>query len=173
MADLGPTKNVKEIGAQLSDWDAKCRHEAREELIRQGEAALPVLLEKLSYRDWHVRWEAVKALGEIGTIEVIEPLVGMLEDDDTGVRWAAMRSLIHMKREVVRPIMLALTRRFDSARFRQGAHHILHALHDQGLLLPAEKDVFRALEGLAPGIRAAEAANQVLIMEFTEKARVQ
>jgi HEAT repeat protein len=173
MADLGPSRSVKDIGAQLSDWDAKCRHEAREELIRHGEAALPVLLEKLSHRDWHVRWEAVKALGEIGTQDVIEPLMGMLEDDDTGVRWAAMRGLIHLKREAVRPVLLALTRRFDSARFRQGAHHILHALHDQGFLLPVEEDVFRALEGMSPGIRAAEAANRVLIMEYTKTVKIQ
>jgi hypothetical protein len=172
MVEMGPTKNVKEIGALLSDWDAKCRHEAREELIRQGEAALPLLREKLADKDWHVRWEAVKGLGEIGTKEVIEPLVAMLQDEDTGVRWAAMRSLIHMKRDTIRPIMLALTRCFDSACFRQGAHHILHALHDQGLLLPIETDVFRALEGISPGIRAAEAANRVLIMEFTKNTKV-
>jgi HEAT repeat protein len=172
MADLGPTRSVKEIGALLSDWDAKCRHEARDELVRQGEAALPVLLEKLSHNDWHVRWEAVKALGEIGTKEVVEPLIKMLEDDDTGVRWAAMRGLIHRKREAVRPVMVALTRGFDSARFREGAHHVLHALHDQGLLLPQEDEVFRALEGITPGIRVAEAANRVLIMEFTRPTKV-
>lgn len=166
MEDVDRSVNVDEISARLSDWDARIRHQAREQLVHQGQSALPLLLKKLSAPDWHIRWEAAKALGEIGDAAAIEPLVKLLQDDDTSVRWAAMGSLIQIGRPSLHALLLAITREFHSARFRQGAHHILHTLYNQGKLTAFEAQVFRALEGHTTGIQAAEAANKILIAEY-------
>jgi HEAT repeat protein len=128
-------------------------------------AVLPVLFEKLSSPDWHVRWEAAKALGEIGDPGAAEMLVAQLQDDDTSVRWAAMGSLINLGRSSLRPLLEALTRDFHSSRLREGAHHVLHTLFNRGKLTGVETEVFRALEGAAPSVQAAWAANKVLISE--------
>ncbi len=161
--NLGGYKYTETWPIRLADRDAGRRREARQELVRMGEAALPVLSQKLSARDWHVRWEAAKALGEIGGPKAAELLVGLLQDDDTGVRWAAMGSLIEMERGSLRPMFESLTRDFHSARVREGSHHVLRILLSRGKLTESEKEVFYALKGAAPGIQAAWAANRALM----------
>jgi HEAT repeat protein len=158
---------TQEANAHLSDWDPRSRHQAREELVNQGESVLALLIKNLSSKDWHVRWESVKALGEIGDPSASDALVHLLQDDDTSVRWAAMSSLIQLGRPSIEPLLLALTRDFTSARLIQGAHHVLHSLHNQGKLTPVETEVYVALEGPTPGVRAAQAANRALIAQST------
>ncbi len=162
---LNGSKNTEELCAQLSDLDPRCRHEAREQLVSMGLPVLPVLYQKLSSLDWHVRWEAAKALGEIGEPTAAQTLVELLQDDDTSVRWVAMSSLIYLGRGSLRPVLEALTRDFQSSRLREGAHHVLHTLFNRGKLTGVETEVFRALEGTAPSIQAAWAANKALIAE--------
>jgi HEAT repeat protein len=163
--DLNESKNTEELCNRLADLDPRCRHQAREQLVSMGVAVLPVLYQKLSSPDWHVRWEAAKALGEIGDPGAGEMLVALLQDDDTSVRWAAMGSLIDLGRGGLRPALEALTRDFQSTRLREGVHHVLHTLHNRGKLTGVETEVFKALEGTAPGVQAAWAANRALIAE--------
>ncbi len=162
---LNGTSTTEKLISRLADLDARRRHEAREELVSLGVVVLPALYEKLSSADWHVRWEAAKALGEIGDPSAAEMLVRLLQDDDTSVRWAAMGSLIDLGRGSLRPVLEALTRDFQSSRLREGAHHVLHTLHNRGKLTGVEAEVFRALEGAAPSVQAAWAANKALIEE--------
>ncbi len=163
--NLDGPMNTEELLSRLSDRDPRCRHEAREQLVSMGVSVLPVLYGKLSSPDWHVRWEAAKALGEIGDPAAAEMLVRMLQDNDTSVRWAAMGSLIDLGRGALRPALEALTRDFQSARVREGVHHVLHTLHNRGKLTGVETEVFKALEGAAPGVQAAWAANKALMAE--------
>jgi HEAT repeat protein len=166
MAQINYPTSTGEILSHLSDWDPRSRHEARKKLISLGEAALPILIDQLSSDDWHVRWEAVKALGEMKNPLAVEPIITLLQDDDTGVRWAAMGSLINLGRASIEPLLLALTEHFQSARLRHGAHYVLRSLHGKRMLTNIEVEVFHALEGPMPGISAAQAANQALIAEF-------
>ena len=50
-------------------------------------------------------------------------------------------------------------------RLREGVHHVLHTLMNRGKLTGVEAEVFRALEGSAPSVQAAWAANKALIAE--------
>ncbi len=167
MENRGREVNTEEIGSHLVDWDPRNRHQARQQLVLMGESALPVLLEKLSAKNWHVRWEAAKALGEIGDPAAAEALVKLLQDPDTSVRWAGMGSLIKLGRAGIKPLLLSLTHDFHSARLRQGVHHVLHSLHTKGLLTPLEAEVFHALEGISSEVLAAQAANRALITEYS------
>lgn len=154
--------SADEMVLQLSDSDPYKRHQARMALESMGEGVLPKLMAYIQHKNWHVRWEIVKALGEIGGPRAADMLVERLCDDDTSVRWAAMSSLIRMGREGLRPLMRRMTVDFGSGRFREGAHHILHSLKDHGMLTEAEVKVFQALEGAAPGVQAAWAARSLL-----------
>lgn len=170
MEHLQRSLTIDEIKHHLASQDARMRHEARELLVGKGVEALPALTGCLNSPDWHLRWEAVKALGEMGDVDDVAPkaaeaLVGMLQDNDTGVRWAAMNSLIQLKRAAIYPVLEALTRDFGSARVREGAHHVLHSLLAQGLLTKDELNVCNALRGAAPAIEAAWAANTALMNE--------
>ena len=157
---------------RLSREDGLPQSQAPDSRVETGDSQLSPLLRKLSARDWRVRWEACKALGELGDRAAAEPLVRMLQDDDISVRWAAMGSLILLGRAAIQPLMQAITRDFSSSRLRQGAHHVLHTFHDRGLLTQAEEQVFRALEGMTTGIPAAGLANQVRITQYIEVERM-
>lgn len=124
---------------------------------------LPCLILKLDSPDHRVRREVAKALGEIDDHEAAKALVHLLLDEDHSVRWTAMGSLANLRRTAVKPLLEALTQNFQSARLREGAHHVLRTLHDHGILTGGELAVFHALEGAAPGIQAAWAANNALI----------
>lgn len=154
---------IRELIGTLCAYDARTRHVARQALVMYGVEALPALIKALDAHNWHTRWEAAKALGEIGNPEAAMPLVMMFKDDDTGVRWAAMGSLIRIGRPAVRPLLELLTQEFASARVREGAHHVLHELKNRGMLTEVEEKVFHALKGSSPAVQVPWAAQAALM----------
>ncbi len=96
------------------------------------------------------RWEATKALGEIGNPESAPGLVKALEDDEFDVRWLAAEGLIKMNIKGLKPLLEALEYRGDSALLREGAHHVFHDLAKGGLR--------KSLIPVLAGLEALEAA---------------
>jgi HEAT repeat protein len=173
MSHIRRNFNLLEWAIYLAERETLMRRRAAEsaeqaanadpETFTPADLAIDRLVSKINSPDQRVRHEVARALGEIGDPSAAAALVSMLVDEDHSVRWAAMGSLINMNREAVRPLLEALTRNFQSARLREGVHHVLRALHSQGMLNGVEDQVFHALEGAAPGIQAAWAANNALI----------
>jgi HEAT repeat protein len=128
-----------------------------------SDSPLTLLISRLHSPDKRIRWDVAKALGDVGDPAAAEALVQMLLDEDHSVRWAAIGSLNNMHRSAVRPLLVSLTQNFQSPRLREGAHHVLRTLHHRGSLNNLETEVLHALEGTAPGIQAAWAANNALI----------
>lgn len=154
-------EEIEKYIAELGSEDGLKRQSARHILVHHGIYAVAGLSNALSDQNEHVRWEAAKALGEIEDPGAAPALVKALEDDNISVRWAAMESLIKLKRAAIEPLLRTLTRDFNSVWLREGAHHVLHQLKNQGLLDGPEIKVFNALEGAAPVVEvpwAAEAA---------------
>jgi HEAT repeat protein len=109
----------------LAGKDGMIRQEARESLVALGEPAVPSLIEALqdSTSD-QLRWEAAKALGEIGDTRSIPPLVKALQDTDTDVAWVAADALGKFKKAAWPPLLRALMKAGpDFDLLRQGAHH--------------------------------------------------
>lgn len=152
--------NVQAFIQELDDPSWMKRQFARFSLVECGEVASPTLIKELSNPDREVRWEVVKALGSINDRQSAQPLVEMLMDDDTGVRWAAMEALIRLNQAALPPLIQALVKHFDSARLREGAHHILHNLHDKRLLSRAQIKILEALQGFETEVGVAWAAER-------------
>ena len=134
----------------LSSRKDKAREGARHTLVAMGKAAVPALIEALKNKNALMRWEAAKALEEIGDPETAPVLVKALENDDFDVRWLAAEGLIKMNIKGLKPLLEALELRGDSVLLREGAHHVFHDLAKGGLrkyLVP----VFASLEALEPG----------------------
>ena len=60
----------------LDSGDGRIRLRARQFLVAIGPKAVPVLVKTLKEKDVHIRWEAAKALGQIGDPQAIKALIG-------------------------------------------------------------------------------------------------
>jgi hypothetical protein len=127
---------------------------------REGEAVIPVLIQTLSTGATQIRLQVARLLTSLRVNSAAPALVKALEDDDHDVRWAAMKGLIGLGRSGLEPLLLALQKDFDSVWLREGAHHILHMLKNQGSLRQPSLDVLQALEGLEPEVAVPMAAER-------------
>lgn len=142
--------------------DGRTRKRARDQLVEIGQPAvaslLPLLLDKKKY----VRWEAAKALSEIGDPDAAPALVKTLEDNDPGIRWLAAEGLIRAEQAGLPPLLEALLEHSESAWLRAGAGHVLRSLAKNEKLPPHVEPVLQALQGAASDILTPQAAKKAL-----------
>lgn len=119
-------------------------------MISLGREAVPALIYAVANVKGHARWEAIEALGSIGDPEAANILVDTLIDEDLGIRWAASNALIKLDRAAVEPLLIALTKHFDSVWLRRGAHHILHALKTGGIYFQRRSKCTKPHKALSP-----------------------
>ncbi len=119
-------ENIESLLERLADKDDKVRREARKSLIIIGKPAVAALSEVLhSSKVYKARWEAAKALGEIGDPNSIPSLVAALQDHETDVAWLAAEALKDFRKAAWPELLSAIIREgADSATLRHGAHHI-------------------------------------------------
>jgi HEAT repeat protein len=158
--------HIAHLIADLGDDDGLIRQRARLQLEHIGSESTSALLEALQSQNAHARWEAVRALGELCIPETAAAITSLLMDEDTGVRWAAMESLIHMGRASLRPLLDAFIKNFDSPWMREGLRHILRVFNDRNLLRNREIILFEELEKQAiPGFDASWNSQQAWAAE--------
>ncbi len=153
--------NIDSLVADLNCDDAmRCQH-ARRALVAMGERAVGPLTEALFSRKYWVRWEAAKALGQIGSPTAIQSLIKVLEDDAPAVRWLAAEGLIAIGQEALEPLLMALIEHADSLLLREGAHHVFYDTH-RADLHEILRPVMRELEGSEPSVEVPLAAKKSL-----------
>ncbi len=159
----GETVNELLTGFLSHDW--KVRESSRLGLESLGELALFPLIDLLNDPDWHVRWEAAKALQNIRDPRAAPALVNTLTDSRFGVRWLASEALIALKEAALGPLLDALVHQGDSLWLRRGAHRVLRQLTDE-LHRPEVseivKPVLTALESIEPSATVGVAAQTAL-----------
>jgi HEAT repeat protein len=162
---------VESLIKTLGDEDGLVRHRARLSLVEMGHPVVPFLIDALQDDSDHRRWEAAKALSQIGDPAAAPALVGVLEDENFGVRWLAAEGLIAAGYEGLTPLLEALVRHSDSAWLREGAHHVLRTLAGDHGLHSELAAVLSALDDVEPVIEVPPAARKALgVLE--EKASV-
>jgi hypothetical protein len=148
---------IENLITDLSSFNDLVRVKARYEPVAAGKPALTSLVEALKNPNHLVRWEAAKALGEIGDSEAAPSLVEALEDEEFEVHWRAAEALIRLSTKGLSPLLHALIRHADSAFLREGAHRVLHELA-KGELRAYLTPVLIALEGFEPAVLVPAAA---------------
>ncbi len=139
----------------------KCQ-KARRALVAMGNQAVQPLIKELSNKQHWVRWEAAKALGQIGDAAAAKALVNALEDKEFDVRWLAAEALISMGRWAIEPLLEALSDHGDkSIWLRHGAHHVLHDTR-LGELRETVKPVMSALDSSTSSTEIVQAAERAL-----------
>ncbi|MBU0490379.1 MAG: HEAT repeat domain-containing protein [Chloroflexi bacterium] len=147
--------------AQFAHHDGAVREQARYALVQLGRLAVPQCVEVLTDPNHQVRWEAAKALIDIGDPTAAPALVAALEDEHSDIRWLAAEGLIALGPAGLVPLLQALTQRGKSVWLREGAHHVLNGISEADL--PDEVvAVLAALEALEPDLHAPLAAQAAL-----------
>ena len=108
------------------------------------------------------REQAAHKLAESPTVAVVERLVTALEDEESGVRWAAAAALIDCGEAALVPLLNALVAQADSTWLREGAHHVFSSTRSLKVQ-QATADVVKALKGPASSVATTEAAVRALV----------
>jgi HEAT repeat protein len=156
--------NDKKIATLVSELNCdqiiRCQ-KARRELVAIGREAVPSLVKALASKKKWVRWEAAKALSQIGDPAATAVLVKALEDKEFDIRWLSAEGLIKIGEEAIAPLLKALIDDSPSIWLQEGAHHVLHEV-DRGNWDAILKPVMEALEGFQPSVDAPLAARMAL-----------
>jgi HEAT repeat protein len=137
---------MRSLMEQIRSDDGMIRKKARESLVAIGKPAARSLCKALrSASSDQLRWEAAKALGDIGDKRSIPALVAALGDRDHDVAWLAAEGLAKHGIAAWPPILRALAVAGpDSRIFRRGAHHVFASQELEGfddLLNALKKDL--------------------------------
>jgi len=139
------------------------RTKARTALVGLGESAVPALIQLLSHRKVHLRWEAAKALCRIADPISASALVKALDDRDSDVRWLAAEGLISLGRAAAPPLLAALLERHELSCLYDGAHHVFSRLSTKHRLGPIVRPVLAALNQMEPEVAVPQAAYAALV----------
>lgn len=120
---------ISKLISDLGNEDGRVREKARRALVKMGAPAIDYLTELVYAKKDRLRWEAIKAMGQIADPVTAPFLINAFEDDDPGVRWLAAEGLINLGPVVVEPVVKAVVERIDSVFIRAGAHHVLNELN--------------------------------------------
>ena len=159
-------EQIPNLITDLDNENGLIRQRARLQLEHIGPESIPALLDALQSPSAQVRREAVRVLGELRTSEASPTLAEMLMDEDIGVRWAVMESLIRLGRDTLRPLLDTFIQNFDSIWMREGVRHILRVLNDRNQLKDREIILFEELNKQAiPGFEAGWNSQQAWAAE--------
>jgi HEAT repeat protein len=162
VSDNKATKaTIKSLIADLASQDGIVRVKARLQLVAYKKRSVAPLIRTLSNENDWVRWEAAKALSQIGNQKAIQALLEALSDKQFEVRWLAAEGLIRIGRKAVVPLMEALVKHSDSYWLREGIHHVLHDIN-RGKIRKVLRPVLAALEGPEPSLEVPQAAQAAL-----------
>ena len=162
MSDSKTAKaTIKSLIADLASKDGVVRVMARQQLVAYKKRSVAPLIRTLSYKNDWVRWEAAKALSQIGNPESIQALLEALSDKKFEVRWLAAEGLIQIGRKAIVPLLEALVKHSDSYWLREGIHHVLHDIN-RGQNRKVLQPVLVALEGTEPLLEVPLAAQAAL-----------
>ena len=148
---------------QLASEDGMLRQHARESLVeaKSNEVTHALIAELIDPRK-RVRWEAAKALSEIGDPVAALSLVHTMDDEEADVAWVAAEGVAAMGRPGLLAVLSGLTRKSRSGSFYKAAHHSLQELRKHGQEVSTVEPVIEALEGIEPSLSASVAAYKAL-----------
>jgi len=118
----------------LESEDEKVRTRARKSLVTIGKQAVPNLSLVLeNSKVYKARWEAAKALNEIGDLKSIPTLVKALEDPESDVAWLAAKTLEKFRKAAWSELLRALVDHGSkSVSLQHGAHHVFRKQKVEG-----------------------------------------
>lgn len=109
LGHIGSPNAVPALLHTLHHSDEQQGNQIFQALVNLGHVAVPSLLEASQSHSAWVRWNSIRALGEIHDGRAIPRLVQALTDPDHGVVWMAAKSLAPFGRACIEPVLQLLT----------------------------------------------------------------
>jgi HEAT repeat protein len=156
------SRSVETLISSLSSQDGATRQAAREALVAMGQASVWWLIPLLESDDSQVRWEAAKALGEIGGGEAVRALVKKLDDNNRDVRWVATAGLLRAEEQVLDALLHELIVKSGSVWVREASIRVIDSLLDEQNREEL-RPVLSALKSRAPVFEVPIAAYEALL----------
>ena len=99
---------IEELIKSCGEGNGLAQQEARLALENIGEAAVEPIIQALLHSENSViRWRAAEALGHMGDLRAIEPLIQALVDKDTSVQWRAIEALAGIGEPAIESLVFA------------------------------------------------------------------
>ena len=94
-------------------------------LVRLGSLAVPALIQRSKSRSAHIRWNCVRALGEIHDVRALPVLVDALQDNDHAVAWMAAKGLTQFGKDSLKSVLELLMRASMTPWLAETASYVL------------------------------------------------
>ncbi|MFP4059381.1 MAG: HEAT repeat domain-containing protein [Bacteroidota bacterium] len=124
---------IRPLIENLENDSGVTRQSSREKLVSKGNEVVDDIAKLIDAKKKIIRWEAAKTLEGIATEQAIGPLIELLEDKLSDIRWIAAIGLIKIGEPAVRPLLEAIIDKSDSYYLDKGAHHVLKSLENEEL----------------------------------------
>jgi hypothetical protein len=135
-------------------------------LVRLGSLAVPALIQKSKSSSAHIRWNCVRALGEIHDLRALPVLVDALQDNDHAVAWMAAKGLAQFGRDSLKPTLELLMSASMTPWLAETASYVLssYAHRNRGAKAILEPLIHRMREPgfrIGTGVAAQKALRQL------------
>jgi hypothetical protein len=163
LGQLGDSVAVAALLDALSAANEVLANQIFHSLVKLGYAAVPALIATCSNPSPWIRWQCMRALGEIGDPHAISALALALADNDRSVAWMAARSLHTFGACAVGLVLQRLITAETLPWLIETAWYVLHEqAHQHKELQPYLEPVLRQMRSTGYRIATASAAQSAL-----------
>ncbi|HKV57871.1 MAG TPA: HEAT repeat domain-containing protein [Ktedonobacteraceae bacterium] len=122
---VGDAEAVPVLLKALRGADEQMSSQIFASLVRLGSLAVPSLIQKSKSSSAHIRWNCIRALGEIHDRRALPVLVEALQDNDHSVAWMAAKSLPQFGKASLKPVLELLIRAAMTPWLAETASYVL------------------------------------------------
>lgn len=161
---VGSPSAVPALLHALHDADEQMGSQIFSALVQLGHVAVPGLVEASSSTSAWMRWQCMRALGDICDHRALPVLVRALGDTDHAVAWMGARGLVRFGKTCLRPVLHLLMTTETSPWLAETASFVLHDLYQHDARLkPYLEPVVQSMHGVAYQIATPQEARKALV----------
>lgn len=158
---VGDPSIVPTLLSALRGADEQLGSQIFSALVQLGHDAVPALVDASKSNSAWVRWQCIRALGEIRDRRALPVLVPALGDADHSIAWVAAKGLVRLGTISVGPVLRLLTTAEITPWLVQTASYVLQHQRDPRLK-PYLQPVIEAMHGAAFRVGTPDTAHRAL-----------
>ena len=163
LGQIGDSTAVSALLETLHTADENMANQIFQSIVALGPISVPALIAEASNDSPWLRWNCIRALGEIGDDRAIPVIVKALTDQDHAVAWIAAKELPNFGRISVGPLLQLLEYTEPYSWLRETAAYVLNEdIHLYKALQPYLIPVLKEMHSIGARISTPLAARRAL-----------